>query len=378
MIDEQDDFDGVSADTYGVVEYYGTLELRWFQVAARNALAAALEKGHKRILIKQPTGAGKTLTIACSMAFPRIRKALGVKEGKKMRVLFVSHKHRLLSQAEAAFANASEVELIPQSMFSDIPADLLKKGWDITVLDECHREACATFQFQLEKLGKHQIIGLTATDNRADGMLIKFEKIIEPITREQAVEEGYLARTYLNSVVDTADTNKVPITKMVIDKYAKEFGQMMMFFRTKKEVVAITDYLISKKYKAVAILSQSDAEVDDILNRFSDGKIQFICNCNKINEGVDVRRCEAVFLGRSYGSYPQLNQVIGRAARPDSPCNVWELVNPLSGRNLDTTVVVGTPELHRLISRRKGNWVEQEFDYVHHSNQLDVSNTHRR
>ncbi len=85
--------------------------------------------------------------------------------------------------------------------------------------------------------------------------------------------------------------------------------------------------------------------------------------------------CTDVYLGRSYGSYPQLNQVIGRASRPDSECRVWELINPLSGRNLDTTVVVGTPERHRLISKRKGKWVQQDFDYV---TQIDELNSRKR
>ena len=132
------------------------------------------------------------------------------------------------------------------------------------------------------------------------------------------------------------------------------------------------EYLRSKNVRAVAILDQSDNELNDLLNQFSAGKVQILLNCNKINEGVDVRGCTDVFLGRSYGSYPQLNQVIGRASRPDSPCNVWELINPLSGRNLDTTVVVGMPERHRLISKRKGKWVEHEFDYVSQSREFDT------
>jgi len=54
---------------------------------------------------------------------------------------------------------------------------------------------------------------------------------------------------------------------------------------------------------------------------------------------------------------------------------VWELINPLSGRNLDTTVVVGTPEFHRLISKEGGEWVERAFDYVTHrtNKQLGIS-----
>ena len=138
----------------------------------------------------------------------------------------------------------------------------------------------------------------------------------------------------------------------------------MMFFRTKSEVAQIRDYLREKGYNAVAVLNQSDNELNDILDAFSRGEVQFILNCNKINEGVDVKGCTDVYLGRQFGSYPQLNQVIGRAARPDSECNVWELVNPIHGKNLDTTVVVGTPAVHRLLSKRHGEWKEQNFDYT--------------
>jgi len=112
-----------------------------------------------------------------------------------------------------------------------------------------------------------------------------------------------------------------------------------------------------------------------LLDQFSEGAVQFIVNCNKINEGVDVKGCTDVLLGRQFGSYAQLNQVIGRAARPDSPCNVWELINPLSARNLDTTVVVGTPEFHRLVGKEGGQWVERQFNYVQHrtNKQLGVA-----
>lgn len=344
-------------------EFYGNKELRWYQVAAINQTIVELETGTKRILIVLPTGAGKTLTIAASLSNPRIRAALGVPENRPLRVLFAAHKHRLLSQAEQTFVDESNVELITHSIFSPLPENI---SWDITVLDESHHESCTTFQYHLEKLGKRPILGLTATPDRADGCLIKFESIINPISREQAVAEGYLAETYLNSILDTADKNKIPVTKMIIDEYGHEFGQTMMFFRTKAEVRNITEYLLEQGYNAVAILDQTESQLNTLLDEFSNGDVQILVNCNKINEGVDVSGCTDVFLGRQFGSYPQLNQVIGRAARPDSDCNVWELVNPLSGRNLDTTVVVGTPERHRLISKKRGEWTEQEFNYVTH------------
>ena len=342
-------------------ELFGALEARWYQVATLHLVEAALERKIQRVLVQQPTGCGKTLTSGLIFSSDRVRRALGITTDRPLRLLFIAHKHRLLTQAEETFADASNVEFIPHSCFQDIPDEL---EWDISCIDEAHHEAMSTIQYQLDKLGDKPIIGLTATPDRADGMLIKFEEIINPISRQQAVEEGWLARTYLNSVLDTPKTDKTEALKHLFQVYGSEMGQSMVFVRTKKEVRNITEYLNKLNYNAVSILSQSDREVNEILNMFSAGQIQFVVNCNKINEGVDVKGCSTVVLGRQFGSYPQLNQVIGRASRPDSDCNVWELINPLSGRNLDTTVVVGTPERHRLIATAKGKYVEYDFDYV--------------
>lgn len=358
-----------------VTEFFGEKPMRWYQVAARNATIEAIIQGVKRILIVLPTGAGKTITIAATLSGSAIKQALGIVEDRPLRVLFVAHKHRLLSQAEQTFAASNDVELMPQSMMSELNPVYVERGWDVIALDESHHEACSSFQYHLEKLGEWPIIGLTATPDRADGCLIKFDHIIAPISREQAVAEGYLAPTHIHSFVDVPSKEKVEVLNDIFENYARQMGQSMVFVKTKKEVTAITTLLQNMGYTATGILNQSEKELDSILNEFSDRKIQFIINCNKINEGVDVKGCTDVILGRQFGSYSQLNQVIGRAARPDSDCNVWELVNPLSDRNLDTTVVVGTPESHRLVSKEGGKWVERNFDYITHrtNKQLGVA-----
>lgn len=343
---------------------FGANTARWYQIAARNQTEQALENGAKRVLVVLPTGAGKTLTSGLIFSSERIRAALGVEGDRPLRLLFVAHKHRLLSQAEETYAEAANVHFIPQSAFSDIPEQVIKDGWDVCCIDEAHHEAMSSIQYQLEVLGEKPIIGLTATPDRADGCLIKFEEIVNPISREQAVQEGWLAETYLNSIVGGNEKSKVPLLKRVFAEYGQEMGRGMVFLRTKAEVRELTEWLVEQGFKARSILNESDAELDRILNDFSTGVYQFVVNCNKISEGVDTKGCDTVVLGRTFGSYPQLNQVIGRAARPDSDCNVWEIINPLSGRNLDTTVVVGTPVRHRLISTKRGSFVEQEFDYV--------------
>lgn len=359
---DQQDFD---------TEFYGDKEMRWYQIASRNQAIEALENKVSRILIVQPTGSGKTITIVSSLSDPRFRKALGVDCDRPLRVLFLAHKHRLLSQAEKTFVGDCNVELILQSAFSNIPAHIVEEGWDVTIIDEAHHEAMMTIQLQLENIGERPVIGLTATPDRADGCVIKFEIIINPISREQAVDEGWLAETELNTFIDIPTRNKTGIICEMIKQYGHQMEQSMIFVRTKAEVTAVTQFLIDSGYNAIAITNQNEVQLDNILNDFSDRKVQFIVNCNKINEGVDVAGCTDVILGRQFGSYPQLNQVIGRAARPDSACRVWELINPLSAQNKDTTVVVGTPARHRLISQIRGDWIEREFKYVAQPRAID-------
>lgn len=362
------------------VEMYGEKAARWYQIAARNGVAEALERNRTaRILVVQPTGCGKTLTSGLIFTNDRVRKALKVKKNKKLVLLFIAHKHRLLSQAEQTYADAENVEFIEQSAFSPIPDEVLART-DVICLDEAHHEAMTTIQYHLDKFANVPMIGLTATPDRADGCLIKFDVIINPISREQAVKEGWLAPTRIHTFVDVPSKQKIDVLTDIFENYAHQMGQSMVFVKTKAEVRAMVEVINGLGYQAIGILSQTDREVNTILNSFSAGDLQFVVNCNKINEGVDVLGCTDVILGRQFGSYPQLNQVIGRAARPDSDCNVWELINPLSGRNLDTTVVVGTPEYHRLISKEGGEWVEREFDYITHrtNKQLGIASPHGR
>jgi superfamily II DNA or RNA helicase len=355
----------INSDDF-INDMYGDIELRWYQRAAINQTANALANGINRVLIKIPTGGGKTAVIAAAMSDIGIRTALKVPQDRKVRVLFVAHMYRLLSQAEKAFIDDNNVELILQSLSSDIPEKVLQEGWDVCVLDECSREGCRSFQLHLEHLGNKPIIGLSATPERLDGMIVKFEEIIEPISREQAVLEGYLAPTSIRSFIDVSGKDKTDVVSSILTDFAHTMGQTMVFVKTKKEVVAVTVLLKNLGYSAVGLLSQTGKEVDEILNKFSDKELQFIVNCNRLNEGVDVKGCTDVVLGRQFMSYGQLNQVIGRAARPDSSCTVHELINPLSKTNLDSTVIVGVPESHQLIYKQSNQWRQDEFDYVTH------------
>ena len=358
-------------------ELFGNKEIRWYQIATRNAVIDAFRRGVRRVLIGSPTGTGKTIISAITLNSPELHEVLGI-DDRPLRVVFLAHLSRLLTQAERTFADGMNVELRLQTPFTKIPQEDI--DWcDLIVMDEAHHEAMMSVQYQLDEMTRVPILGMTATPERADGMMIKFEEIINPLSREQAVEEGWLAETSIWSIIDLSGRDKTSIVKDVLSNYADIMGPTIVFMRTRREAQAIHDHIISLGYTSEVLLHQNDREVNRILDDMAAEKLQFVVNCAKIGEGVDVPICTTVLLGRQIASYPLLNQIIGRAARPDSPCQVFEMINPLAGSNLDTTVVVGTPKQHllcelksspdRMVSgfdNRNAEFKEREFDYTGH------------
>jgi len=346
------------------IEYFGDKPVRWVQKAVRGAVEIALENKIRTNLVVLPTGVGKTVVCGLTIASPRVRKALNVPDTRPLRVLFIAHLHRLLTQAERTFGEQCGVEIKLTTPFTDIDPAIFEWA-DIVFLDECHHESCSSIQLQLSKMAHKPFIGLTATPDRADGMVIKFENIIQPITREQAVAEGWLAETSLWSFIDTSSKNKTQVVKQILNQYIDIMDGTLVFMRTIKEVIEINKHINQLGYKSVALTNQKPDELNDILDSFSRGEIQFLINCSRLGEGIDVIGCTSVVFGCTVGSYPKLNQYVGRAARPDTDCRIFELVNPLSGRNLDVTAIVGTPKKHTLCSPQPdGTFKERLFNYV--------------
>lgn len=335
------------------VELFGEKEGRWYQIAARNMTVAALEDGHRRICIVQPTGSGKTLTAGLILIDERIRRIVGVPVGEPIKVLFASHRHRLLSQAEATYASESQIEIIPQSIASAIPESL---RFHLVVIDEAHHESTLSFQNQLERLTQAPIIGLTADLNRNDSRLCKFSKVIEPITRDEAVKQGFLARTYINTFVDSPARTHVDICSEIVRNHHQTMGQTMVFVRTRGEAADLVAKIREQGLTADYLVDISESKLNDKLAEFEARGHQFAVSCMKLGEGVDVRGCETVLIGRTLKSRNLLNQLIGRAARPDSVCRVYEIINPLASDNLSAVSIVGTPEEHMFHYKVRGEW----------------------
>lgn len=342
-----------------LVEEIGQIP-RFYQGNGVNEVASHLENGLNRLLIKSPTGTGKTLIAKLITISSRVRAAMGLEGSKKMRVLFISNKHRLNRQALANFADMETVEFYVHSAFSEIPQHLINEGWDMTILDECHHEAMFSIQMLLNELTHRPMIGLTADDSRADGLLLKFEAVVTCITEKEAAELGFTAAVGVNSIIDTGKTDKTELTCAALSRYHPHMGNTIIFMRTEAEVKRVYRHLTRVLRLNAAQLGSksSEADLDAAIDNLSSGKIQFIVNCSKIGEGMDAKNITDIFTARNFNSEQEKKQFIGRGIRPDSPCAVWELVNPL----VDSVIakdVVGLIKYERMICIRHGQWHEK-------------------
>lgn len=353
---------------------FGGRDARVYQVSARNEVLRALKEDHSRICVVLPTGAGKTLTAGIIMVAPELRTTLAIPAGQPLRVLMIAHRHRLLKQAEESYGAAginivkdykntpfqagftgrcdSDVVFNTLSTFSTIPRDL---SWDIVILDECHHESCLTFQHKLEQISATPIIGLTATPSRADGVLCKFSKFVETISREDAVAAGYLANSHLYSFIDSPAREHVDMVIDIINLKLKALGQTMVFVRTKQEAVDVCTRLGKMGLKAVALVNIKEKTLNEELTKFEKGTVQFVVSCNKIGEGTDVKGCESVIIGRTTQSLPLLSQVVGRSSRNDCESHIYEIINPLSNSNISTSDLL-EPQLHEIWYKVRHQW----------------------
>jgi superfamily II DNA or RNA helicase len=330
-------------------------ESRPFQIDTARRVVEQIAKGYKRILVKSPTGTGKTYISRLIASSAELKKLLGVAHDEKFRVLFLSHKHRLNRQAEAEYRNDENIELITHSALSKLPEAIIQQGFDFTMIDEAHHEATLSIQLLLDALKDKPIIGFTADDERHDGYLLKFEKIIEAITAKRACELGYIEKAGINSIIDMGKENKVDLATDLVFHYHKEMDRTMVFFKTNEEVRQF--YYRIKDHFPTAILHEhsNEIDVDNALLKLGRGEIKFLINCRKVGEGVDVKNISDVLLARQFLSKPEKKQYIGRAIRNDCSCQVWEFINPLKN-NVTAKEVVGMTRYERLIYQQNKQW----------------------
>ena len=168
------------------------LEVRPFSYQQQMLDELAVERevhGRHRNLVVAATGTGKTVVAALDY-----RRMCGAAPADRPRLLFVAHRKEILDQSLRAYrevlADASFGEMYVggarperwehvfasiQSLQSYGVANIPADAFDVVVIDEFHHASAPTYRRLLDHLTPSELLGLTATPERADGVDVRAE-----------------------------------------------------------------------------------------------------------------------------------------------------------------------------------------------------------
>lgn len=199
-----------------------------FQERLLEQLALSRQQGRHRNLLVSATGTGKTVMAALDYA--HLRETL-----PRVRLLFVAHRRELLEQSLATFRHAlrdhafgelwvggerprrfEHVFASIQSLDATGTAHLDPAHFDVVIVDEFHHAAASTYRALLEHLRPRELLGLTATPERSDGLSILawFEgRIAAELRLWDAIDQHRLVPFSYYGIHDGLDLRAIPWTR---------------------------------------------------------------------------------------------------------------------------------------------------------------------
>ncbi len=342
-----------------------------FQERLLEQIALSRTIGRHRNLLVAATGTGKTVMAAVDYA--RLREQLA-----RDRLLFVAHRAEILEQSRATFAHAirdasfgelwvgdkhpsrfEHVFASIQSLSASGLESVDPSHFDIVVVDEFHHAAAPSYQRLLERLRPRELLGMTATPERADGLdvLRYFDgRIAAELRVWDAIDQQYLVPFSYFGVHDGTDLTDVPwkrgvgydptaLTNVLTADHAWA-RRVIEQLRLKTNDVSATkalgfcvtiaharfmaDQFQAAGIRAVAVWGDSPpTERAAALRDLAAGRVNVVFTVDLFNEGVDVPNVDTLLLLRPTESATLFLQQLGRGlrrARGKSLCTVLDFV----------------------------------------------------
>lgn len=346
-------------DRAGGADELSPLEVRLepFQERLLEQIALARAQGHHRNLLVSATGTGKTVMAAVDYA--RLRERL-----PRARLLFVAHREEIIDQSLRTFRHVlrdgafgerwvggarpsrfDHVFASIQSLAASGLASLAPDYFDIVIVDEFHHAAAASYRRLLDQLQPRELLGLTATPERADGLEILhwFDgRIAAELRLWDAIDQQRLTPFAYYGIADDLDLREVPfsrrtgydvegVTRIITatDVWArrvlKEFGDRVATTGTPRALgfcvsVAHARYMarVFNQFGTTAVAVSADTPGDErraALVELAAGRVQVVFSVDLFNEGVDVPAVDAVLMLRPTESPVLFLQQLGRGLR---------------------------------------------------------------
>ena len=346
------------------------MQPRPYQLEAIESLRENIRKGVRRQLLCMATGTGKTLT-----ASVMIKSA--VERGR--RVLFVAHRLELIDQSVRTLQSIGlDVGVIRGSdrrRKRAAPVQIAsvatlvrreKPPADLIFIDEAHRALAKSYvEGVLDAYPKAVHIGLTATPCRSDGRPLgtMYSALVQAITYERAIAEGYLSAPIVYSTPAPPDLSDVHTTGgdynagelaaamaknvlmgNIVEHWHKHAAgrRTVVFAAGVEHSTGIVERFIAAGVRAEHLDGNTPEEQRRaILGRLASGETQVVSNVGVLCEGWDLPACKCLVLARPTKSLSLYMQMAGRIFRP------WEGVTPIVLDHAANVTKHGLPHLDR-------------------------------
>ena len=347
------------------------IRLEPFQERLLELIAVSRGQGHHRNLLVSATGTGKTVMAAIEHA--RLRTTL-----PRARLLFIAHREEILDQSRATFRHAmrdftfgekwvggsrpkafDHVFASIQSLHADNIAHLAADHFDVVIIDEFHHAAAPSYQAVLERLSPRELLGLTATPERADGLPILqwFDhRIAAELRLWDAIEQHRLTPFAYYGIHDGLDLTSVPwrrgqgydVAALTNVYTAHDYWARLVYQQLNDHVDDVASMrclgfcvgvahaqFMARQFAAcgvAAVAVSGDTPADerrDALRGLAEGRIQAVFSVELFNEGVDVPAVDVVLMLRPTESATLFLQQLGRGLRTapnKTVCTVLDFV----------------------------------------------------
>ncbi|GAB2748471.1 DEAD/DEAH box helicase [Sinomonas soli] len=378
-------------------------------------LESERSKGYHRNLLVAATGTGKTVVAALDY------RRLAQDGPEKPTLLFVAHRREILEQSLATYRrvlnDGSFGELLVggekprewrqvfasvQSFDAALLESLGSRAFDIVVIDEFHHAAAPTYRRLLEGLEPRELLGLTATPERGDGISVAVEyfggRTASEMRLWDALGEDLLVPFHYFGVADEVDLSNVEWRRGSYDLNQLDELYTGNDARAAKVIQSLRDKVLSTadmraigfcvsvqhaQYMAQVFMragipalavsgSTPEEERAAALRKLRSRDINCLFAVDLFNEGLDVPEIDTILLLRPTQSATVFLQQLGRGLRRAPGKAVLTVLDFIGQQHRAFRFDVKYRALLGVGRRRLGREVEEEFPSLPSGCQLQL------
>ncbi len=300
--------------------------LRAYQEDAIAKLRESYRTGHRAPCLVLPTGGGKTV-IASAIVKGANARGTGV--------LFLAHRTELIDQTVRKLESAGihDLRIIQASAdlgsptapvtVASIPTltrwkDRLPKA-GLVLFDECHHGPSKTWGSLGDQYSTAQLLGLTATPERADGKAVgdMFDDLVIASSVKELTALGHLVPCVTWAPPAKLDTGELGLDPVAAYQRYGNDERAVVFCVSKQHAADVAEQFNAAGIVAAVVHgSLAKAERGGTLAAYERGEIRVLCNVHVLTEGWDQPLASVCILARRPGHDGTFLQMVGRVLRP--------------------------------------------------------------